>query len=214
MNLEKSFAKLEIENIDEAGDVNNELGIEKEKSVAEKEAVLSDYCEMTNNPINFVRHGEESAQDLQLDSVWLQVGESERKILEEFLQRAELFLRSPIFTDSFRKDHDRRRVWDTKYIDNNLESDIAEYYRRNRFNINHLSLPFNFKSYLELDDIKKTIDEDIKAKTQSIIDSLKHNFPSHLHDYSNLSDEEKLEVIEKIEPVFQELLDLLSVNKK
>jgi hypothetical protein len=178
--------------------------------VAEKEQVLAEYCEKNGSPIELLRSGEDKEEDLKLSDDWLNLEKEWREVLQEILKQAELFLRSPIFTDSFHKNHSNRRDWESDYIDNDIEAEISDYYKTNRFNISRLGLPFNFKSMFGLIEHDDNLSDDVKNKSRVIIEKLKLDFPDNLQEYSNISDEKKLEIVEKIEPIFKEIVNLLS----
>lgn len=193
------------------GQENNIIFETKERSVAEKEQALSNYCAQKNNPISFVRQGEEKKDDVELAKDWQQVEEVWRDVLEEILKQAELFLRSPIFTDSFHKDHGSRRDWEANYIDNGLDAEIADYYKTNRLNSTLSIVPLlNFESACEAIENSNYLPEQLKSQARVILNKLSSEFPDNLHEYCNLSDKEKCQVVEKIEPIFHELVKLLS----
>lgn len=200
MNLEKSFLSQDSDIAFEA----------KERGAIEKEQVLFDYCQQNGNSINFLKSGEDKKESLKLNHEWSNLEGDWKDVLEEVLNQAELFLRSPVFTDQFHQDHGSRREWEAEHIDKKLDEKIASYYKSNRFNISRLSLPFNFKSLFEMAEKNNYFTVETRKRVAVMIETLNLNFPDNLHEYYSLSDEQKLEVVEKMEPVFQEIVNLLS----
>jgi len=208
MNFENSFStNTEIS-------LEREEGLSPEQELREKEKALLDFCEKNDNPIHFIRLGKEQTDEVTLSKDWYQLEEEWVDVLEEILKQAELFLRSPVFTDSFHENHGingGRREWERDYIDKHLDPEIADYYKTNRLNSTFLVIPLlNFKSTLTVLEDNDCISDKLRNQAKAVVNKLSSNILDDLLQYNKFSDTKKLKMIDTVEPIFQEIVKLLS----
>lgn len=114
----------------------------EERSIEDMEGRLMDICARHGNPIKFRRHGNETPSEIPPLRDFEGDGHNGKyKNTLKFIQEGMMkFLCSPIFTDSFGKDHSSRRIWegieaDYKEVENALFAEgLYNYYNCNALN--------------------------------------------------------------------------------
>ncbi|MDX9779136.1 MAG: hypothetical protein RBT30_02775 [Patescibacteria group bacterium] len=203
MNFENSFSENK-KNI-----LEKEEELSPEQELREKEKALLDFCEKNNNPIVILESGKVIDTDLKLSKYWQNLPDIDKDIAEMLLIRANEFLNSPLFTDSFHEDHGKRRSWEDKYAESQMSPDLLEYYASNRLNLNRLSLPFSFKAWFET--LNKNVVDNLSAVTlNSLQKELDKLTVQDLHKYGLASDQEKIEIVRNFENIFKKIVTLLS----
>lgn len=203
MNLEDSFSS-QSNNLKVKAE-----SFELENKRAEREKDLSNFCEKGGNSIVFLKSGSEQVEKINLSDAWQNLDEEEREAAQMILDKANLFLHSPIFTDSFHEDHRSRRNWENDYLIQNAPLELLNYYQSNRFNLNLLSLPFFFRSWAEALAEDGKLSEDQKDLVKKINDELFRADPENLTKYGMKNDDDKYQIVVKLEKVFEDMINLL-----
>jgi len=204
MNFENSFSENK-KNILEKEEVLN-----PEQELQEKEKALLDFCEKNDNPIVILESGKVIDTDLKLSKHWQNLPDIDKDIAEMLLIRANEFLNSPLFTDSFHEDHGKRRSWEDQCAESKMSPELLEYYASNRLNLNRLSLPFSFKAWFETLDNAFLENLPKSAILENLQKELAQFSVSNLHQYGFASDKEKVLVVKNFESLFKKIVSLLS----
>jgi hypothetical protein len=176
--------------------------IEKKKSKLEKKAeALEILCKENGNPINIIDIGED--YDLE------KIEKDKRVSRKSFLIILRKYLSGPVFTDTFSKDHEKRREWELKnkeFLNKNKSKDIAKYYLSNRLGFN--------KNYNLIISIKNLFNLMKDSKLKEELRVIKDKIPLELtgdsdKKYHELEDMEKIEVVKKFSDVVKQLIAFL-----
>ena len=204
MNFENSFST------NTETDKNKEEELNLEQELKEKEQALFNFCKQHGNPIVFLESGKVVDKNLSLSRSLQNLTDNDKELAEIILDRANEFLGSPLFSDSFHQDHGSRRIWEDQHVEQKLSSEMLEHYSSNRFNLNRLSLPFSFKMWLESlneNDIENFKSSAIFSELRSDLNQIS---PEDLRDYGRSSDEEKRIIIKRFEKIFRNIVTLLT----
>ena len=189
----------------------------KESDLETTAALLEDYCERNGNPIKIYQAGKNREQEANLHPSLrtLQIDDHLREVLQSILEKMLDFVHAPIFTDSFSKDHSSRRVWEREHILRNAE--LNKYYQRNRLNVN------NWIVFRQLNDVLQDYRSELPAgivnKANAVVTAMVSRFSGNealipdTEEYNQLSDEEKIALMPKIENVTKTLIKIISEEK-
>lgn len=200
----------EFSNINSINNNAREDSAEEELNPVEKERKLSEYCKKIGNEIEIWESGSAITVEPVLGSLAEKLDQEEADVLAMILKQANSFLHSPVFSDSFHKDHGARRAWEQSHNFQVMPEALKHYYQNNRFNLNLLGLPFTALEFLEsLEEVDALSHEELMAVSE-IRENLTQASPDRLHEYGNLSDQEKYQQIVKLKKVFADIVVLLS----
>lgn len=186
------------------------LKLETKLEPHEIHQALIDYCQKNSNELDIIVPGSEIKQIPVLGTEFKEVDEDIEYVLNMILLKANSFLHNPIFTDSFHKDHDSRREWESSDKFKQMPTQLQEYYESNRLNLNLLSLPFTFILYMDHLDEGGLLNENLSQEIKSFDSKLKELCPKRLNDYSQLNDQDKLAVVNQFKEVFENMVELLT----
>lgn len=181
-----------------------------EKKLSREEQALSNLCQQFNNPIVFLKTGDKNDNNLELDNSWKLMDDEENTVAELILKQADIFLHSPAFTDSFHEDHAARREWERDVLNKESFREFADLYLSNRFNLNLLGLPLLFLSWVESLEEKYSLSSEQKKIIEQIRIDLDSIGREKFNEYGSMNDEQKFDIITKLEVVFQNIVALLS----
>lgn len=202
-----NFEKQNVDN-SEAKNIKEEVN-KKEQIVKD----LVDFSVRHDNPITFLDYGlDENSELIKNNEINGKVleGSSEEntETLRSILGSLKAFLKRPLFTDSMPDDLLKREKW-WKNNKEKLNKESQEYYENNRMRLGKNYAIFGYLSYLP--DL--VIDSKIKNK---LLDLNKDIPPELLNDddngnriYVTLSNEKKIEVVEKFTGIIKEVVSVL-----
>ena len=204
-----------LENV-EINDHNQEQEDQEQEDIEKMETALSEYCAQHGNPIKIWKSGSKIEKEPQLNSSLLtkNISQQIKDTLQLTLVKMVNFIHSPIFTDTFHKDHDARRKWEKETI--LTDENLAKYYQRNRLNVTNWSV---FRSLDELlQENLKELPENVVRKVNNLIIATGTQFsgmekpliPDEYTYNKKLSDEEKVALMPEIERVTKTLIKLIS----
>ncbi|MDP3836883.1 MAG: hypothetical protein Q8Q67_02180 [bacterium] len=186
---------------------------QKERSIAEKESVMTAFCAERGNPISIVESGKEMVVT-SLKPEFEDVPDLAIKgVIQNALVAVNQFLSSPTFTDTFHENHGLRREWErtNKY---EMEEDVAAYYESNRLGLNVLSQASNIVYILNDPDYSHNFTPETLDKLSALSEKVHQVIPDNLQSYANLSDKEKQKLIPGIEEINRDLLSILATESK
>lgn len=172
-----------------------------------------------HNDFVFQDYGSDKKHDYQAIETESE-NEYEKWTLES-VQIFQNFLDSPIMTDSFHDDHNKRRDWEDKYM-SEFSSDAKKYYHSNRLGLNNCAVVIyclKILSELEADQIKQDKLTAICSRIPSeLIPTSKGTDGNGLSlkdepVYNSLNDEQKINVVRSLSALAKDALVLIQ-NKK
>ncbi|PKM87562.1 hypothetical protein CVU83_02855 [Candidatus Falkowbacteria bacterium HGW-Falkowbacteria-2] len=183
---------------------------QKERSAAEKERIMTNFCAERGNPIKIVESGKE-VEEVRMRPEFNKVNDELIKgVIENAVVAVNNFLSSPTFTDTFHEKHSLRREWEGANM-YEMEEDVAAYYESNRLGLNVLSQASNIVTILSDPDYSHNFTPETIDKLHRLSEKVAKALPDNLQSYSELNDEEKLKLVPVVEEINRDLLSILTV---
>ncbi len=192
---------------------------EEIRKTAELVGELLFWSEKNHNPIIFSKKYLSEMTDSKFDlyqnskikdKVLEELDDYDRKIVEKEFMAFKSFVTCPIFTDSYGKDHYSRREWELNHL-NELSKEALDYYKSNRLGINKCSFVISYLHIItsEITDsnLKKSLG-DLEQEMAALFMNEDGNIK-----YNSLSDENKIEIVEKFTVITKEVVAILEESK-
>jgi hypothetical protein len=187
----------------------NEISKEK-KEIVDK---LISLGKETGNPIDFKDYGIEPSKTIEnnykkeiLEDLSSQEIENVNKMLEILTS----FISTPIFTDSFHKEHGKRRMWQWEVqINNKIDKKTFSLYKENRLRGNKCFHIISALEVLEYSIINSNVKKEIASLRQKIPSVfLTDEEKEGEIEYHSLSDDKKIEAVKELSKIVQDALNI------
>lgn len=203
----------------------NQPSLERKEKINEKAKTIEELASFSvkyNNPFYFEDFGLDNESELIKNTkvkkeVLENLNEEDKEWVEFILESFKSFLKGPIFTDSFHKNHRdlfnednfTRYKWQIAHREE-LSEKALQYYNANRLRINKCSNIVGFLPTLK--DL--VVNPDIKNKLldfeKSIPSELLDKDEEEVLQYSTLEDDEKIRVVKELTKIVEKTILLLT----
>ena len=131
-----------------------------------------------------------------------------RGMLRDITSNCQSYLSGTIVRDNFGNNHSARRIWWQAEVAKENSGEFRRRYGSNKLRLNNIS---GVSSFLEA--LVYTLDEfEIRSPEVELVRKLLKMLPN-LDNYGEISDEEKLEIVAKIEQIAKSFLELVGEVK-
>lgn len=141
------------------------------------------------------------------------LSDQDRQDLEAIFSELASILQRDIITDPFKDDHDARRTWRKKYLDNpQIEPIFRQIYENNRLRMNSIDIVLRSISVLPIiiTMLEQTPQlENIKEISQSIGEEILEK-AANQEEYDKLDDDEKITFIRSVSKKIERMLEIAS----
>lgn len=213
MNLENFNLNKKDTNLDK-----KLIEIEKESEILKE---LDATAKATGNNLIFYDYGFKNK--LEIDeglevspSILKNLNEEDKIYIKEIMSNFKDFIYGPVFTDEFIGNHVGRREWEKEYIENNkdISQKSRDYYKSNRMNANTAvgttaQYLRDLVDIVNVPEIKHKIELLILKAPPEIYERYLNEDDEMIPKYYNLSNSEKIRVVEDLTEIIKEAIHAL-----